>query len=231
MNFPAATGGCFSPALIARSLPFGIFIGLLAAEPWLARQLVDVFDTRWLYGIRSLIVAGLLWLFWGCFDELAERRLSRQDGWLALAVGCTVLFVWLTLDSRFFVLGQPGSGFQPRTEDGSLDWPLALMRLAGSALVVPILEELFWRSLMMRWLENTNFAAVDPKKVGFFALLSSSLVFGLEHNQWVAGTLAGLAYGWLYLRSRNLWVPILAHAVTNGGLGIWVLFTGAWYFW
>ncbi len=42
---------------------------------------------------------------------------------------------------------------------------------------------------------------------------------------------AGLAYGWLYIRARNLWAPIVAHAVTNGALGAYVVTTGHWSFW
>ncbi|MDZ7778822.1 MAG: CPBP family glutamic-type intramembrane protease [Gemmatimonadota bacterium] len=38
-------------------------------------------------------------------------------------------------------------------------------------------------------------------------------------------------YGWLYLRTANLWVPVIAHAVTNAILGGWVLVTGSWTFW
>jgi CAAX prenyl protease-like protein len=53
----------------------------------------------------------------------------------------------------------------------------------------------------------------------------------VEHSLWAAGILAGLAYGWLYMKTNNLWVPILAHAVTNGMLGLWVLHTGQWTFW
>jgi CAAX prenyl protease-like protein len=93
------------------------------------------------------------------------------------------------------------------------------------------MEELFWRSLVMRWLEDTDFAALNPAQVGFRALLLSSLAFGFEHSQWLAGVLAGIAYGWLYQRSGNLWVAVVAHATTNVGLGLWVLATGAWYFW
>ncbi len=223
--------GVLPPPLLARAIPFVIFIGLLAAEPWLGRQLADVIDARWLYGVRSIIVAGLLWFFWSRFEELAVRRPDRRQCFLGVAVGLVVLAIWLTLDTGFFVLGQSGSGFDPRTGEGLLDWPLALMRLAGSALVVPVMEELFWRSLIMRWLVNADFAAVDPARVGISALLFSSLAFGFEHSQWAAGIIAGLAYGWLYQRSRNLWLPILAHAVTNAGLGVWVLVTGAWYFW
>ena len=211
MPFPA-------PA-VARALPFAVFIGLMAAESWLAAQLTGVIDPRWLYRIRAAM------------ELTSARRPSIREVGLALAAGLFVLAVWLLLDSGIFVLGQSGSGFDPRTADGSIDWSLALMRLAGAALVVPLMEELFWRSLVMRWLEDADFLTVNPVRVGLRAVLLSSIVFGLEHSQWAAGMLAGLVYGWLYVRSGNLWVPVAAHAVTNAGLGIWVLATGAWYFW
>ena len=222
----------FPAPAVARALPFAVFIGLMAAESWLAAQLTGVIDPRWLYGIRAALVAGLLFVFLPSFMELTSaRRPSIREVGLALAAGLFVLAVWLLLDSGIFVLGQSGSGFDPRTADGSIDWSLALMRLAGAALVVPLMEELFWRSLVMRWLEDADFLTVNPVRVGLRAVLLSSIVFGLEHSQWAAGMLAGLVYGWLYVRSGNLWVPVAAHAVTNAGLGIWVLATGAWYFW
>jgi CAAX prenyl protease-like protein len=55
--------------------------------------------------------------------------------------------------------------------------------------------------------------------------------FALEHHLWFAGLLAGVAYGWLYIRAGNLWVPVVAHTITNGLLGVWVLHTGHWEFW
>jgi len=35
----------------------------------------------------------------------------------------------------------------------------------------------------------------------------------------------------LYVRFGRLWVPVIAHAVTNGMLGVWVVATGNWQFW
>jgi CAAX prenyl protease-like protein len=67
--------------------------------------------------------------------------------------------------------------------------------------------------------------------VGLRALLLSSLAFGFEHGLWFAGLIAGLAYGGLYRWSGGLRIPILAHAVTNLLLGIWVVNTGNWQFW
>jgi CAAX prenyl protease-like protein len=63
------------------------------------------------------------------------------------------------------------------------------------------------------------------------AVLFSALLFGVEHDLWLAGIIAGLAYGWLYVRTGNLWSPILAHGVTNLLLGLWILATGEWRLW
>ena len=73
--------------------------------------------------------------------------------------------------------------------------------------------------------------ALDPAQIGMRALLIASALFAVEHQQWLAGLIAGLAYGGLYIYTRNLWASILAHAVTNAGLGVYVIMTGRWQFW
>jgi hypothetical protein len=97
--------------------------------------------------------------------------------------------------------------------------------------VVPLMEELFWRSFLLRWLERHDFLSVAPGRVGTRAFAISTILFALEHNQWLAGAVAGAVYNALYTRSGNLWVPIVAHAVTNAALGIWILATQNWQFW
>jgi CAAX prenyl protease-like protein len=227
---PSARGSPASGTIAPRLAPFAVFVVLLALEPWLGRQLAGWIDVRWLYGVRSLLAAGLLLHFWPAYGEL-DSALRRRGMAGAVAVGLGVLGLWLWLDDGVFRLGAAGSGFVPVTADGRLDWPLALSRWAGSALVVPLIEELFWRSLLMRGLQAGDFSRLDPARVGAPALLLSSLAFGLEHGQWLAGVLAGLAYALLYVRSGKLGLAIVAHAVTNAGLGAWVLAHGAWQYW
>jgi CAAX prenyl protease-like protein len=112
-----------------------------------------------------------------------------------------------------------------------MNWALASIRIFGASIVVPLMEELFWRSYFMRWITNHNFLELDPGKVGIWAFSITAVMFASEHNLFVAGVLAGIAYNWLYIRSRNLWVPIMAHSVTNGLLGLWVIYTHNWQFW
>ena len=128
-------------------------------------------------------------------------------------------------------LGEIKYDFVPLNADGSLDWPLIVVRILGAAAVVPVMEELFWRSFVQRWIDRQDFLALAATEVSLPALLFASLLFGLEHGQWLAGAIAGLAYGYLYRRSGSLWPPIVAHGLTNLLLGLWVVSTGQWQFW
>jgi len=213
-----------------RILPFAVFIALMIVEPWVGDALAPALDPRWLYGIRAGITALVLLALWRRYDELRDGPSAgwREWGW-GIAVGVAVLILWMVLDFPPLVVGE-SAGFDPRV-DGTVHLGFAITRLAGSALVVPVMEELFWRSFVMRWLQKPRFLAVDPRSVGWKALVISSVVFATEHHLWFAGLLAGLAYGELYRRTGNLRLAVLAHAVTNGGLGAWVLVKGAWWFW
>lgn len=217
-----------SPAT-ARIVPFAIYIAFLALSGVLGDAVS--FDARWLYPLRVGIVALALVFFWKHYDELRGRVAMPGGFWaLSLVVGIVVFLLWVNLSASWMFVGEAGKGFDPR--DGEhVNVALALFRVAGAALVVPVMEELFWRSFVMRWIDNQDFQKVVPTLVTLKAVLLSSLVFGFEHHEWFAGVLAGLAYAWLYRATGNLWAPVFAHGVTNGMLGMWVLYTRSWQFW
>jgi CAAX prenyl protease-like protein len=110
-------------------------------------------------------------------------------------------------------------------------WPFTLTRILGSALVIATIEEFFWRGFIYRWLFGEDFLAVDPGRFRWSYFLLVSLFFGLEHVRWAAGIAAGLAYGWLYVRTRDIWAATLAHVVTNLILGIYVVWADQYVFW
>ncbi len=216
---------------LARILPFAVYIAVLAAGPSLRAALPAGWDGRWLYGAQIAAVVLVLGLFVRAYTELRPLALGLREALEATAGGIVVFVLWINLDFGWTVIGEAGTGFDPRTRSGDVDWALAVLRIFGAAAVVPIMEELFWRSFIMRWLDNPDFTRLSAAAASWRAILLSSVVFGIEHHQWLAGVLAGLAYGGLYMRSNTLWSPILAHAVTNLLLGLWVLRTGAWHFW
>jgi CAAX prenyl protease-like protein len=233
---PALSGGSpmLNRAAWQRILPFGAYLLFIVIGDVLDRMGVPAAALRWLYPAKIAVVVALLALFWRSYHELHRPGLARiplsfPRILTALAAGVLVLVLWVRLDAAWMNIGT-AAGFDPRT-GGRIDWLLVAIRIAGAALVVPIMEELFWRSFLMRWVDAADFESVDPAQPSHKAFLITALLFGFEHNQWLAGIVAGAVYSVLYMRHRNLWSPILAHAVTNGLLGIWVVHTGQWSYW
>lgn len=216
------------PAL-ARCLPFVLYLSFIAIDELLLLLGYSGAQLRWLYGVKVGCVALALAYFWRDYGELRNRDLRLAGAGLAVLVGIVVLLLWLNLGAGWMSIGN-AAGFDPRS-GGRLDWALVLVRIAGAALVVPLMEELFWRSFLLRWLDDKGFAALDPGAVSLRAVAISSVLFGFEHNLWLAGIVAGLAYALLYRWQRSLWAPIIAHAVTNGLLGVWVVATASWQYW
>jgi CAAX prenyl protease-like protein len=220
--------------IVARAAPFLLFIGFLILES--VAPLTHVVQETglrmpWLVVARAAVVGLLLVWFWRGYTELHRPMSVRPVDWaLAVTGGIVVFFAWIAIDQDWAVLSR-SSGFLPLRADGSVDLALALARLAGFALVVPVMEELFWRSLVLRWIERHDFQSLAPREVGWRAFAITAALFAVEHDRWFAGALAGGVYGLLYMRSGNLWVPVVAHVVTNGILGLWVLWTGRWEFW
>lgn len=215
----------------ARVIPFALFMVLLAVRGYVPQDSTWL-DPRWVYGLSVLIVGGSIAYFWREYRELASGSgPSLLQAVVALMVGAVVFKLWILLTEPWMMLGQPTASFRPVDAEGQLQWGLVAVRWIGAALLVPVMEELFWRSFLMRWIDNPDFEKVDPSEVSPKAMVLSTLVFMLAHTQWLGAIVAGLAYAWLYRYTRSLWAPILAHAVTNGVLGIWVVVYGNWQFW
>ncbi len=227
-------------AVLVRVVPMLVFMAWLAlrgqlgtaSAPAVQGQGAWWFDVRWLYGVQVAAVAVLLLGWWRHYGEFTRQRLPSAREWaLAVVAGLAVFAAWIHLDAPWMTLGSPSAPFVPRLVDGRLDWSLILMRGAGAVLVVPIMEELFWRSFLMRWVDDARFEVVQPESASIKAIVLSTFVFVLAHTLWLAAAVAGLVYAWLYRSTGKLWVAVVAHAVTNAALAAWVIHTGQWRFW
>ena len=223
----------FRRSAVVRVAPFAAFMAVLALRGVAPADGSWGFDVRWLYALQAGVAAALLALWWREYGELARQTLPGvREALLAVAVGLAVFGLWIHLDAPWMTLDTAATeAFVPKTPAGALDWPLIVVRIAGAALLVPVMEELFWRSFLMRWLQAPVFEAVPPRAVGLRAVVLSTFVFVLAHTLWLAAAIAGLAYAWLYIRSGRLWTAVIAHGVTNGALGLLVVATGQWQFW
>jgi CAAX prenyl protease-like protein len=218
-----------SRAAWVRILPFLVYLLFIAAADLLGRLGVSEPALRWLYPVKIFAVLVTLVICYREYQELHTLRLSPIGAGIAVLVGVVVFVLWISLSSGWMLIGTPG-GFDPRN-NGQLDWSLVVLRIAGAALVVPVMEELFWRSFLLRWLDNVDFESVDPGRVRLQSVAIAAVLFGFEHNLWLAGIVAGVAYSVLYMRQGSLWSAIVAHAVTNGVLGVWIVYSSEWTFW
>jgi CAAX prenyl protease-like protein len=225
-------GSYLSRSVLARVLPFILFMVLLAVRGNVPASLAASMDPQWVYGLSVLLVSGCMLFFWRDYAELARSTWpGARELLLAVVVGVVVFVLWVNLAEPWMMLGEATASFHPVDSEGRIEWGLVAVRWVGAALMVPVMEELFWRSFLMRWVDNPDFEKIDPRLVTLKAMGMSTAVFMLAHTQWLAAIVAGLAYAWLYRRTGSLWSAIVAHAVTNGVLGVWVVVYGNWQFW
>jgi len=178
------------------------------------------------YPIKTVLVAASLLYYWDAYKQ--EIRFSFS--WLAVISGVVVFLIWVLTEGLYPRIGH--SEFNPyELASGYAVYSVIAFRLIGASLVVPLAEELFWRSFALRFLIKSDFKSVPLGKFSWFSFIFISLLFGFEHHRWLVGIIAGMVYAGVLYRSKNLFVPILSHATTNFLLGLFVLSSHQWSFW
>lgn len=110
--------------------------------------------------------------------------------------------------------------------------PLAFwIHMFGTSVVIAVIEEFFFRGFLYRWMTGSPFFKIDAGKLHWPMLLLISVFFGVEHFEWMAGIVCGIAFGLLYIKTRDIWAAIVAHATTNFLLGLYVVKYNAYQFW
>lgn len=111
--------------------------------------------------------------------------------------------------------------------------PLVMtLRVLRAAILVPIIEELFWRGWLPRWLVNNNWQQVPLGTFNMVAFVATAVLFASEHGPfWEVGLVCGLIYNWWMWKTRSLGDLVLVHAVTNAALSGFVLLTGQYAYW
>ena len=221
-----------------RIIPFAVFMGFIGLQQILEWTVTkgwqDLTEEQllYLYPIKALIVTGLLIYFWRKYSELHFADFKNlTHTMVSIFLGLLVFVLWINMDWGIATFGE-SKGFNPfLIENDPTRNIMIFSRIFGAALVVPIMEELFWRSFMLRYIITADFTTI---RVGTYTLTSFAIcavLFGLEHNLFLAGIMAGVSYSVLLYWTKSIYQCILAHAVTNLVLGIYVLQTGYWQFW
>lgn len=186
----------------------------------------------WMYLGKMAVGA---WCIFEIRTLVAEMRWAFS--WEAVLGGVLVFAIWVGLDPYYpkfqllFKVGEPWNPFKQFGETSATAWFFVVVRTAGSALIVPPLEEAFYRSFLYRYFVRLEFTTMPFKQLHWLSLIVTSLVFGLSHYQWLAGFLCGLVYQGLVIRKNRLGDAMTAHAITNFLLGCWIVWKEAWGFW
>ncbi|MDP9169661.1 MAG: CAAX prenyl protease-related protein [Acidobacteriota bacterium] len=207
-------------------LPFAAFISMLALQ-----QVVTVpAAVRFFVAMAAILAVS---------REALRGKPSKPL--LSIALGAAVFVIWIGPDvivpawRHTLLFNNPVVGHAAgNTPPASKNDPVFLFfRIAISVVAVPVLEELFWRGWLMRWLvDPEHFERVPLGAYAASAFWLVAILFAAEHGPfWDVGLITGLIYNWWMVKTRNLWNCIVAHAVTNALLAAWVVLAGQWQYW
>ena len=215
------------PDWIPHVLPYVLFLVITYA----ATKLPGL--GPWPYVVRVVAVGTAVIVFWrrGDYPEL-ELRPSL----LAIGVGVVGFALWVLPEDLLSFLPRIESTYDPNQGGPGWFWPLFAVRMVGAVLVVPIFEELFIRSFLIRYVDmiEENRDEWKDLPIGRYRLASFLAVvvaMSITHHRWLVAGLWSALVTWLLYREKRMGAVIWAHAVTNLLLGLYVLKTGRWEFW
>ena len=208
--------------------PFLVFVGIMAA------QAAFRLPAQWYLPLQFASVVLTI-----VFVSRANLRLRPAFPLASIGIGIAVFAIWIAPDALFgyrhhWLFASSITGAAASTIDPVLrrNATFVALRVASSVIVVPVIEELFWRGWLMRWLVGHDFLKVPLGTYTPTAFWIVAVLFASEHGPyWEVGLAAGIAYNCWIIRTRNLADCILAHAVTNGLLAAYVLTMGQWQYW
>jgi CAAX prenyl protease-like protein len=216
-------------AYVAPMLLFGALLGVnnllkkIDGSIWLSSS------EYWIYPAQTVLCGALLVWFWRQY----RLRWPARPGY-GLAIAILVFVLWIA--PQVF-LGFPArtAGFNPNifANQSPLYGLTVILRFLRLVLVVPLMEEIFWRGFLLRYLIDENFDQVPFGTFSWFsfALVTLGFVFAHAIPDWPAALLTGMLYNSVAYRTKSLSTCVLTHAVTNLLLGLWIMKTGQWGFW
>ena len=218
--------------IIAYTLPMAIFLSLLTVGELVRKTeggLWVTFPQSWIYPLQTIVCGSLVIWFWGEYEFRPPRRIV-----FVIGVAGLLFLLWIA-PQQFLGFGRRTAGFDPGIFSGrpAFYWASLGARFLRLVIVVPLVEETFWRGFVLRYLINERFTAVA---VGAFSWLSFVVVifgFGFAHSRpdWIAALVTSALYNLVAYRTKSLSSCVVAHALTNLLLGGWIMATRQWGFW
>jgi CAAX protease family protein len=218
--------------LIAHVLPMLVFLALLALCQWLATR-GQSFLLRhaefWIYPAQTILCGALLLWFRSCYEF---HRLKNVT--FTLLIALAIFTIWIA--PQYFLTFAPRTvGFDPTilANNSATYWSTIFFRFLRLVVVVPLMEEIFWRGFMLRFVIDEHFERVPFGKFSWLSFAIVTLAFTFSHTRpdWLAAFVAGALYNVVAYRTGSLSSCVLAHATTNLLLGFWIMQIHQWGFW
>jgi CAAX prenyl protease-like protein len=209
-----------------------VFLALLAFSQLLngsGQSFVLRHAEFWIYPTQTILCGALLLWFRSCYEFHGLKSIG-----FTLLIAFVVFAIWIA-PQQFFNFPSRNVGFDPDilASNNTAYWLSVIFRFFRLVVVVPVMEEIFWRAFLLRFVIDENFERVPFGKFGWLSFTVVTLAFSLSHSRpdWLAALVTGALYNIVAYRSRSLTSCILAHATTNLLLGLWIMHTRQWGFW
>jgi len=203
----------------AQLVPFVV----LLASTLLTSAFSAGFD--WLYPVKVAATGAALWFFWRYY-RFAQWPVTA----LPVLVGTLVFLGWVLLvpvSNEANTAFAEGLAAAPTLGAGT--W--LMFRFIGSAITVPFAEELAFRGYLLGRLSGAKPTTDGRVPFTWLSFVASSVAFGVFHDAWIAGTLAGMAYAYVRYHRGAVSDAIVAHMTTNTLLSAYVMLTQQWSYW
>ena len=232
---PGGPGEAQGSDVVPYIVPMFAYVGLGWIESGLP-SVIGVNSPYWYplaYAAKAVLVAFLAWRFRSTWRDFRPRP---TIGALVLAtgLGLVVWGIWIGLDGLYppltFLHGTR-VGFDANVLPPAPRWAFVVVRMLGLAVLVPVIEELFWRSFLIRWLINPDFQKIAIGQVTPLPAAVTSVFFALEHPEWLPALVTGLLWAWLLRKTKSLTACVVSHATANLALGVYLIATGEWKYW
>lgn len=181
------------------------------------------------YAIKLVIVSIVAWLSRSTWVDLKRLPCPKEIA-ISVLLGLFVAIQWVGLEGWYPSFGFLGSrsAFDPGVYSLPGKVAFLAMRFCGLVLLVPFIEESFYRSFLWRWVIDADFQKIPIGQGSRIAVVATTGLFAASHPEWLPALFTGLIWAWLIWKTKNLWTCILSHAVANLALGIYVVATGDW---
>ncbi len=182
----------------------------------------------WSFPAQTVLCGALVLFFWRVYEFRPLR-----DPWFTIAVAIVVFIIWIS-PQQFFGFAPRPTGFDPDVFAAPVAyWSTVFFRFLRLVVVVPLVEEIFWRGFLLRYLISEDFEEVPLGKFSWLSFSVVSLAFCFSHSapDRVAALITGMLYNCVVYRTKSLTSCIVAHALTNLLLGLWIMKTRQWGFW